>query len=63
MVGDATESLFSKKLSVDKEEGKRLSDIEWGIDDLIIIVDDKILFVWSCPLIWSIVGLLALFSC
>jgi len=28
MVGDATESLFSKKLSVDEEEGKRLSDIE-----------------------------------
>jgi len=28
IIGDATESLLNKKLSVDEDEGKRLSDME-----------------------------------
>ncbi len=46
-------------MSVDEEVGKRLSDMEWGIDDF----GDEILFVWSWPLVWSITGLFVLFSC
>ena len=64
----ATESLLSKKLSADDEEGKRLSEMEWGIDGLIIVVGDETLLdddndIWSCPFVWSIVVLLTLFSC
>jgi hypothetical protein len=63
ITGDATESLLIKNLSVDDEERKWLSDIEWGIEDLIMFVGEDSLFVCSCPFVWSATGLLALFSC
>ncbi len=63
IIGDATESLLSKNLSVDDEERKWLSDIEWGIEDLIMLGGGDTLFVCSCPFVWSTAGLLALFSC
>lgn len=64
IICEGIESLLSKKLSVDEDVGKWVSDMEWGIDDLIIVVGVEILFVWLCPLVWSmIVDLFELFSC
>ncbi len=59
IIGDAIESLWIKKLSLEAEVGKWVSDMEWGIDDF----DEVIVLGGSWPLVWSVTGLFVLFSC
>jgi hypothetical protein len=50
-------------LSVDEEVGKWFSEMEWGIEVLMLFVGEGSLAFLSCPFVWSTVVLLALFSC